>query len=87
MVYTPEAVLEASRHGLEVAHTASASGLSALGLLAPLVRPELRAGVAALRTLCDEVSQSTCLERITSGGNSGSGSEVEGRENAIGRQD
>ena len=51
MIYTPEAVLEASRHGLQVAHTASASGLSALGLLAPLVRPELRAGVTTLGAL------------------------------------
>ena len=36
---------------LEVAHATSARRLSALGLLAPLVRPQLRAGVAALRTL------------------------------------
>ena len=51
MGYTPETVLEASRHGLEVAHTASASGLSALGLLAPLVRPKLRTGVTTLGAL------------------------------------
>ena len=49
MVYTPEAVLEASRYALEVPHATSTSGLSALGLLAPLVRPKLRTRVAALR--------------------------------------
>ena len=47
----PEAVLEPSRDGLQVAHATSASGLSALGLLTPLVRPKLRAGVAALSAI------------------------------------
>ena len=47
----PEAVLEASRDGLEVPHAASASGLSALGLLAPFVRPQLRTRVTALSAL------------------------------------
>ena len=51
MANEPEAVLESPRDGLEVAHAASAGGLSALGLLAPLVRPELSTGVAALRAL------------------------------------
>ena len=48
----PEAVLEPPRNVIQVAHAASAGGLSALSLLAPLVRPELRAGVAALGALC-----------------------------------
>lgn len=49
---SPEAVLEPPRDGLQVAHATSTGRLSALGLLAPLVRPELRAGVATLRALC-----------------------------------
>ena len=47
--YEPEAVLEAARDRLEVAHAASAGRLSALSLLAPLVRPQLCRRVAALR--------------------------------------
>lgn len=49
--YAPEAVLEATRDGLEVPHATGTSGLSALGLLAPLVRPQLSTGVAALSAL------------------------------------
>lgn len=49
---SPEAVLEPPRNVLEVAHAASSGGLSPLGLLAPLVRPQLGRGVAALRTGC-----------------------------------
>ena len=36
---------------LEVAHAASTGRLSALGLLSPLVRPQLSTRVAALRAL------------------------------------
>ena len=50
--HSPEPVLEPPRDVLEVAHTASTSGLSALGLLAPLVGPELSTRVAAMRALC-----------------------------------
>ena len=49
--YAPEAVLEASRDVLEVAHATGTSGLSALGLLTPLIRPQLGTRVAALRAL------------------------------------
>lgn len=48
----PEAVLEASRDLLEVAHASGTSGFSALGLLAPLVRPQLCARITTLRALC-----------------------------------
>ena len=51
----PEAVLEPPRDVLQVAHATSAGGLSALGLLAPLIRPELRAGVAALSAVYSDV--------------------------------
>jgi hypothetical protein len=47
----PEAVLEPAGDFLEVAHAARAGRLSALGLLAPLVRAQLRGRVPALRAL------------------------------------
>lgn len=58
-VHMPEAVLEASRDLLEVTHASGTSGLSALGLLAPLVRPQLCARIAALRALC-----SNCRDEV-----------------------
>lgn len=45
-----ETVLEATVDRLEVGGTASAGGLSALGLLAPLERAELGGGVTTLST-------------------------------------
>ena len=45
----PETVLEPPGYVLEVAHPAGTSGLSALCLLTPLVRPQLSTRVAALR--------------------------------------
>merc|ERR1719373_37433 len=44
-----EAVLETARHRLEMRHAASAGCLAALGLLGPLVAPDLRRRVAATR--------------------------------------
>ena len=62
----PEAVLEPPRDGLEVAHPAGTSGLSALGLLSPLVRAELGRGVAALRASCDRQPSASFLpSRLT----------------------
>jgi len=47
----PETVLEPSRDMFEVPHPASSCGLSALGLLSPLVGTQLRTGIAALRAV------------------------------------
>ena len=58
----PEAVLEPPRNSLQVAHATSTSRLSALGLLAPLVRPELSTGVAALRALCTQYQYRIAIE-------------------------
>ena len=46
----PEPILESPRYRLEVSHPSSTSSLSSLSLLAPLVRAQLGAGVAALGT-------------------------------------
>jgi len=46
----PEAVLEPPRNTLQMPHPSSTSGLSALSLLAPLVRTQLGTWVAALAT-------------------------------------
>ena len=56
LLIAPEAILESPRNGLQVAHAASTSRLSALGLLAPLIRPELRPRVAALSAFYKSVS-------------------------------
>ena len=48
----PKPILEPPRHILQVLHPAGAGGLAALGLLAPLVRPELGGGEAALGAGC-----------------------------------
>lgn len=47
----PETVLESSRDMFEVSHPAGSRGLSALGLLSPLVGTQLRSGIAALRAV------------------------------------
>merc|ERR1719277_1655187 len=44
-----ELVLEAARHRLQIGHAAGADRLAALGLLGPLVAPDLRRRVAAAR--------------------------------------
>lgn len=44
----PETVFESPRNLLQVPHSSSTSGLSALGLLTPLIRPQLGGGVSAL---------------------------------------
>ena len=43
----PEAVLEPASHGLEVTHAAGSGCAPALGLLTPVVRPDLALGVSA----------------------------------------
>ena len=62
MRYEPESVLEPPRDRLQVPHPSSTSGLSALGLLTPLVRPQLSTGVTALRAFCQ--SQSRAIRRV-----------------------
>ena len=51
-IHVPEPILEPPRHILQVLHPAGTGGLAALGLLAPLVRPELGGGEAALGAGC-----------------------------------
>ena len=49
---SPEAVLESSRHILQVAHPSSSGGLSTLSLFAPVVRPDLGRRVSAWCASC-----------------------------------
>jgi hypothetical protein len=55
-LYTPETILKPAGHVLEVLHAARAGSLSALGLLAPLIRPQFGGRVSALRACCKTAS-------------------------------